>query len=61
MRTTSPYIYAVLPDKVLRYWNGIGWTTRKRSAKRFRTEAEAEGVLRRMMLDNLKAKMGKYA
>lgn len=59
-KTIKPYIYAVLPDRRLRYWTGTGWDTSKKSAKRFRTKAEAEGPLRRMMLDNIKAKMGEH-
>ena len=55
----KPYIYAVLPDKKLRYWNGTGWTDKRKDAKRFATDAEAEGPLRRMMRDNVKAKIGK--
>ena len=55
----NPYIYAVFPnDKFALYWTGSGWTDRRSQAKRFKTEAEAEGPLRRMMLDNIKAKMG---
>ena len=45
-------------EKFAHYWNGTGWTDRRRGAKFYRTEAEAEGPLRRMMLDNIKAKMG---
>lgn len=59
MQTKHPYIYAVFPnDKFALYWTGTSWTDRRTSAKRFRTEAEAEGPLRAMMLDNIKAKMG---
>jgi len=60
MKQTKPYIYAVLPDGVLRYWNGTGWTTNKKEARRFRTDAEAELPLRQMMLDNIKAKVAKW-
>jgi len=56
--TTKPYIYAVI-EKRLRYWTGTGWSMEKPAAKRFRTEADAENVLRPMMLDNIKAKVGK--
>lgn len=55
----GPYIYAVFPgDKYALYWTGTGWSDRRAQARRFRSEAQAEGPLRRMMLDNIKAKIG---
>ena len=53
----KPYIYAVI-DKEMRWWTGCGWTDKRASAKKFRSAADAEPVLRRMMLDNVKAKVG---
>jgi hypothetical protein len=56
------YIYAVFPnEKFARYWNGTGWSEGRNHAKVFRTEAEAEGPLRRMMLDNIKALVGRFS
>lgn len=54
------YIYAVLPkERFAHYWNGTGWTEKRLNARRF-TEAEAEAILRPMMLDNIKAKIGRF-
>lgn len=60
MSKPRPYIYAVI-DERLRFWNGTGWTNDRRQRKLFTTSAEAEEPLRRMMLDNIKAKMGNEA
>ena len=59
--TNKPYIYAVNPDGVLRFWTGIGFIADRKEAKRFSTDAEAELVLRQMMLDNIKAKISHLA
>jgi hypothetical protein len=37
------------------YWNTCGWTDSRRSARRY-SPSEAEPVVRRMMIDNVKAK-----
>lgn len=58
MSRKNAYIYAILDRKYVRYWNGTGFTDAKRDAKVYRTEAEAEEPLRRMMRDNIKAKIG---
>lgn len=39
------------------YWNTCGWTDRARNARLYRSDAEVEQVLRRMMIDNVKAKI----
>lgn len=55
----QPYLYCVFPnEKFAHYWTGSGWTDRRSSAKTFRTEAEAEEPLRKMMREGLKVKMG---
>lgn len=37
------------------YWHATGWTTDRRRARRY-SESEAEPVVRRMIVDNVKAK-----
>lgn len=43
----------------LMYWTGLGFVPNRKSRKLFRTSADAEEPLRRMMLDNIKAKVGR--
>ena len=54
----KPYIYAVVGDELM-YWTGLGFVPNRKSRKLFRTSADAEEPLRRMMLDNIKAKVGR--
>lgn len=59
MTRTEPYIYAVFPgDKVAHYWHGTGWSDRRKKARIYKTENEAQQVARKMRIDNLKAKVG---
>ena len=46
------YRIYIIKHGVTLYWNTCGWGTRA-SARRYRTAAEAEGPLRRIMIENL--------
>lgn len=53
-------IYHLKQGRVAYYFTTSGgWTPNRDQARRYKTAADAEGPLRRMMLDNVKAKVRK--
>jgi len=52
------YIYEFKPElRRALYWNGGGWSDGRKRAKLY-TSAEAEPIVRKMMLDHVHAKTG---
>lgn len=50
------YIYQLINGR-RHYWTTCGWSPSISAARRYRSYSDAEGPLRRMMLDNVKAKV----
>lgn len=48
----NSYLY-IIQDNVTLYWNTCGWTSSIAGARCYGTPAEAEAVLRRMIIDNV--------